>query len=831
MDSTRYNRVRDLFLAADELPPGEQEEFLRRETADDVSLLEEVVSLLAEHDPAAAKLEGDCAQPVAMPPTEPSSGSIALSDTYTGPSTSETFGHGRGLSDSSASDSSVSDSATKIQPRRSSSSDPGQITKQGVLRTHASPRYGKDSERSKPRSKQMPMWAERTRKSRRRASGWLWLAALLPTALVGWWTYRAVDATMQRSVEVKLSGAAENLALAADRFLVNQSDLVRSWSRQNSIRNSINELIQIARTDPDVETMRDAPQIDRIADQLRELSGHDDVKFVVWNNSFRIVASWLPDRADVGNVVHPSGAANLARVMAGETVLFGPERLTQDTIGFEPETTAPVMAVIVPVEDDEGKVSAAMLIRGFSAYEKFNRMFAEFSVSAGVDAYAINNDGIMVTEGPGATSLATQGKFDIPSTEIAANLRVCDPGMELTNENRELVKRQFSPVTVAAAGAIANRPDVRTEPYANYAGIEVVGAWKWLDRWDLGIIVEESAADSFAPTRLVRFSFLLLGSLLSVTAFLAASKLARTSTAEQAAVHPLSRYDVTGELGSGGMGVVYLARHRQLDRDVALKVLRSDRHKHDDRLRFDREAKLAASLTNPHSVMIYDYGHSEQNEAYCVMQYLKGLTLQEVVARSGHQPIGRVLSIMRQVCDALSEAHAKNLLHRDIKPQNIMLSLDKSVGDWVVVFDYGLAKPLEPDADVYQTTEAIWAGTPMYMAPERFREPGNMDPRSDIYSVGCVGYYLLAGRPPFIESDPESLFSLILSEQPIGIHIHRGEPIALEVANLISRCMAKNVDDRFASIAELGRMIDQLRIDHEWSADQAKIWWSHHGGS
>ncbi len=339
----------------------------------------------------------------------------------------------------------------------------------------------------------------------------------------------------------------------------------------------------------------------------------------------------------------------------------------------------------------------------------------------------------------------------------------------MTPQNVSTVQRAICPLTISAAGATSGLSDIRIDEYNNYAGQAVVGAWRWHDAWKLGIIIEKDAERAFAPVRIVRFGFVLLGSLLSITAFVAAAKIARTSTAERAAVHPLSRYEILGELGSGGMGVVYRAKHRQLGRETALKVLRSDRHNKEDGLRFDREARLAASLSNPHSVMIYDYGRSEEGEAFCVMEFLRGLTLQEVVARSGHQPIGRVLTIISQICDALAEAHGMNLQHRDIKPQNVMLSLDASVGDWAVVFDYGLAKPLEPETGVYQTAETIWAGTPMYMAPERFREPAVMDPRSDIYSVGCVIYYLLSGRPPFIECDPESLFALIISEQPISI--------------------------------------------------------------
>lgn len=119
----------------------------------------------------------------------------------------------------------------------------------------------------------------------------------------------------------------------------------------------------------------------------------------------------------------------------------------------------------------------------------------------------------------------------------------------------------------------------------------------------------------------------------------------------------------------------------------------------------------------------------------------------------------------------------------------------------------------------------------MYMAPERFREPAVLDPRSDIYSVGCVIYYLLSGRPPFIECDPESLFALIISEQPISIGIHRGEELPTEITDLVNTCMAKNVSERFASITELSRNIDQLRVRYPWTIDEARGWWKHHGGN
>ena len=321
----------------------------------------------------------------------------------------------------------------------------------------------------------------------------------------------------------------------------------------------------------------------------------------------------------------------------------------------------------------------------------------------------------------------------------------------------------------------------------------------------------------------------MLGTLLTLTGFAAASQIAKQTSRAHAAVHPLSRYELISELGSGGMGVVYRARHRQLGRDTALKVLRSDRQNKDDRLRFDREAKLAARLSSPHSVMIYDYGRSEEGAAFCVMEYLQGITLYEVVMRSGFQPVGRTLFILRQICESLGEAHAGGLLHRDIKPQNVMLSLDKSVGDWAVVFDFGLAKPLKPDASSYQTSETVWSGTPMYMSPERYRDPASVDPRSDIYSLGCIAYFLLSGRPPYIECDPESLFALVLSEEPIGIPVHRGESVSDAVLQMVARCMAKDANDRYGKIEELSAVLDELRSEHPWTTEQATKWWDDYG--
>lgn len=815
MDAARYARVRELFLAAEEMPPEEQSTFLKVQAGQDDELLQEVMSLLSEHDPESARIEGQ--REIQLPPAA----APHLSSTRGGVTEAGSGNRAIHRSDSSIGHRTTRGDAigpTQDISRKKAKAD---ITKHGAQRTHAAPRET-EPDASPRQTPNAILWAQHARQSRRRTSGWLWLAALLPTALIGWWTYAQVESTMRQSVATELQGIADSVALGSQQFLGDKAQLVQSWSRQPVVQTAINELVEISKSEAGVEQLQSTTQAESIRLQLQQLSGFESVEFAVWNDSYRTIATSNPDDNQLGEPIDPSGASDLARVMAGETVLFGPKLVDGGK--------QPLMAIIVPIRDAEDQVIAALKVHGIGIYDDFNRMFMNVALAGELDVYAVDSNGVMITASPRALAMAAEGNLDVESGEVAANLRVADPGLVVDRSNVHSVQRSTSPLTIAAAQAINGGSNVRIEAYKNYAGIDVVGAWRWHPDWTLGIIIERPADVAFAPARIVRFGFVLLGTLLFITAFAAAARIASTSTAQRAAVHPLSRYEILGELGSGGMGVVYRARHRQLGREAALKVLAGDRRHKEDRLRFDREARLAASLSNPHSVLIYDYGQSEDGEAYCVMELLRGVTLQEVVARSGHQAIGRTLCIISQMCDALAEAHSMNLLHRDIKPQNVMLSLDPSVGDWAVVFDYGLAKPLEPVSGVYQTSETIWSGTPMYMSPERFRDPSKMDPRSDVYSVGCVAYYLLAGRSPFIECDPESLFALILSEQPISISLHRNEEMPDEINQMVMKCMAKNADDRFESISELSRVIQQLRVKYPWSVDEARVWWKHHGG-
>jgi len=833
MGPERYARIRELFLAVEERPRDEQLKFLRREAGDDTALVDEVLSLLEEHDTERAIREGNAAKPPQIPSTPPAAqaspdDTVEFDDRLASASAAPFLPSQDPRADNGGSNEPVRRSRPAgVAPRPGS-----ELTHPGPSRTHASKRYRNDSSRSAGEA--AGVWKKRVRRQRRFNSGWLWLGAILPTVLIGCWTYRQANKAIERAAEKELQGLANSMALIVDRFIDDQARLVESWSRQPDVRDAVLELIEISKQEDSLAALKQAPQSEQIEAQLIALSSNEDIKFVVWDQKGTIIASWLDDRVDVGGKVTPQGAGNLARVMRGETVLFGPEVLQSDDTGFVPETDRPVMAIMVPVRDSDSEIVASMLIRGFDMFSDFDAILSQASQASGLDVYAVDGDGTMISNSPIAVRWASgsqQPRTEQPSEAdfVADRLLVSDPGKETPGASLPHPTRSFQPLTYAVARVTSGHDNVRLESYRNYAGIPVIGAWRWIKEWKIGIVAENAYRDAFATARIVLWGFITLGLSLTVTALIAAAQIARRSVMSQAAVHPLSRYEVVSQLGSGGMGVVYKARHTQLGRYTALKILRGDRQNEEDQLRFDREARLAASLSSPHTVTIYDYGRNDDGEAYCVMEFLKGITLGGVIARSGFQEYGRVMFILRQICDSLGEAHKAGLVHRDIKPQNVMLSLDCSIGDWAVVFDFGLAKPLEPDVGQYQTSETVWAGTPMYMAPERFREPNKIDSRSDLYSVGCLAYFLLSGRPPFIEVDPESLFALVLNEEPISIGVHRDEAVPHEIEAMVKKCMAKRIENRFASIEELADELDRLVARFPWSIEEARAWWRVHG--
>jgi serine/threonine protein kinase len=291
----------------------------------------------------------------------------------------------------------------------------------------------------------------------------------------------------------------------------------------------------------------------------------------------------------------------------------------------------------------------------------------------------------------------------------------------------------------------------------------------------------------------------------------------------------LGQYTLVEKIGEGGMGAVYRARHAMLRRPTAIKLVRPDKADEATIARFEREVQITATLTHPNTVTIYDYGRTDDGTFYYVMEYLDGVDLAAAVKLDGPMALGRVVRVLCQVAQALAEAHSRGLIHRDVKPANILLT-QAHVSDLVKVVDFGLVKEIARaggDGSPSQTQQGEITGTPQYMSPEAITRPELVDARSDVYSLGCVGYFLLTASPVFIAETSIEVYSdhLHSKPQPLTERTTRQIPAALE--RLIFRCLAKAQADRPSS-EELVTELRALAAEPwaRWDESDAAAWWT-----
>ncbi|NIM49715.1 MAG: protein kinase [Gemmatimonadales bacterium] len=257
------------------------------------------------------------------------------------------------------------------------------------------------------------------------------------------------------------------------------------------------------------------------------------------------------------------------------------------------------------------------------------------------------------------------------------------------------------------------------------------------------------------------------------------------------------RYTIEREIGRGGMARVYLAHDAKHGRNVALKILRPELAASVASDRFLREIRIAANLTHPNILPVYDSG-AAGDFLYFVMPYIEGESLRTKLDREGALPVAEAVRLLRGVVDALAEAHSRKIVHRDIKPDNVLLS-----GRHALVADFGVAKAVSKveGADL-QTTAGLALGTPAYMAPEQAAGAREIDHRADIYAVGALAYELLAGQPPFTRDVPQEVLAAHVTEEPKPVTEHR-KNLPPQLGDIVMRCLAKDPADRWQSAQEL----------------------------
>jgi len=655
------------------------------------------------------------------------------------------------------------------------------------------------------------------------------LIAALILAMVGFWAASSIDSAMRADLGGDLA-RVRNMAIGSlERWF-------RGRTRNVSYRANRKRMIELVKTQLEIAKsggeLRGSPAMEELDRRFIEVKELFDIEhYAILTPQGVIIATSIPhDRIDlIGRRVDRAFDGLVERAQRGPA--FSPPTRAEEKgrriLGISIVTAAPILV--------EGKTVAIL------AYtvdpERFTGILAEARMGETGETYAFNRHGEMVSESRFTEQLVKIGLLEpgpdgSPSTVLKISIR--DPGGDMTRGRGKKQPRLNQPLTRMAADAVMgaedDREDVRgadTDGYADYRGVDVIGAWAWLDEYDFGIATEIDVAEAFQYLTKMRVVFgVLVGLLLlgAVFMFFLSRRISKLSE-EVSAAQQLGQYTLVELIGQGAMGKVYRARHAMLRRPTAVKLLSADEADDKRRKRFEREVQLTSRLTHPNTIQIFDYGVSPDGSFYYAMEYLPGSTLDALVGKTGAQPEARVSHIIAQAAGSLAEAHRIGLIHRDIKPANIMLCERGGEQDTVKVLDFGLVKAMEPDEQETKLTMAgRLIGTPLFLAPESIRSQAEVDGRSDLYSLGVVAYYLLTGSYIFEVAPVGEVLTRHMLEDPELPSVRLGKPVNKALEAIIMKCLAKEPDDRFQTAGDVARALREIPDIGPWTNNEYRAW-------
>jgi hypothetical protein len=492
-----------------------------------------------------------------------------------------------------------------------------------------------------------------------------------------------------------------------------------------------------------------------------------------------------------------------------------------------------LMQVAAPVRNSDGVVVGALALI-INPDKEFSRILSVARSGKTGETYAFDQTGLMISHSRFDGQLKRLGLLEATNASSALNVRLYDPGGDLTKGFKPPANENFArPLTRLAASAVNGEDELDLVPSRDYRGAPVVGASCWLPQFDFGVVTQIDADEAYRPLRVLQLVFvvLVLSLLLCATGMFVFSyanlEWRQRLNAVELKLKQLGQYTLEEKLGEGGMGVVYRAKHALLRRDTAVKLLLPGRADAAAVARFEREVCLTCQLTHPNTIQVYDYGHTPEGIFYYAMEFLRGVNLHVLVVQYGPQPEGRMIHILAQICDSLAEAHALGLIHRDIKPGNVFLCRRGGVADCVKVLDFGLVREFragEPET-LNSGDESVIEGTPWFMPPEAIQASAPTDPRSDLYSVGALGYFLLTGGYIFDAETIEEIHAKQLNGSPVPPTQRTANPISHEVEQLLLCCLEKDMTKRPQSARELRARLLALPAATEWTTEAAVNWW------
>lgn len=650
------------------------------------------------------------------------------------------------------------------------------------------------------------------------------LVFALALIVLGVWVHQGIQQSLRDLRASGLTAVLDAEVQALVLWMDDRRDEVQHWAENPEIRNAVTDLVSGRRLQPAQTRLATV-----LAPALRESGA---AAYVVIDRNGVVAASAVPEH--VGRRVRPGEYLVAVREVLGGTTRFVRPHHESDRIeGLSNAAPArPMVWFKAPVG---GASAIAAIGLGYEAEARFSGILGAVRPGETGELYAFSAEGLMLSGTRHASELRAAGAVPANSDGSVLQVRVRDPGGTFAESHVLPADWAAAPLTRLAAHAVAARGvadpasqrGVILDPYRNYRGVEVIGAWRWLPEHDFAVAIEMSSVEAYAPLRYLNLSFGLLAALLGGAVLVVLWSVWNVRRLKRAAgdVRYIGQYRLERPLGEGAMGTVYLATHALLKRPTAIKLLKPHLASDEAVARFEREARLASQLVHPNTIGIYDYGRAPDGAFYYVMEYLDGKPLDEIVSSEGPLPVARLIHVLRQACAALREAHDRGLVHRDIKPHNLMLCQRGGEYDVVKILDFGLVKDLTTLQSRNITQFQRVVGTPVYMAPERIRNAADADARSDIYSVGATAFHLLAGRPPYEAAGEHDLTYQVL-HAPVPQVRDFAPQVPQRLSDLVTRCLAKERSERPHDIVVILATLEVLAVTHAWTQRDAAEWWA-----
>jgi tRNA A-37 threonylcarbamoyl transferase component Bud32 len=622
----------------------------------------------------------------------------------------------------------------------------------------------------------------------------MWLGAAI-VALVGAVGIRAADGPLSESVAGGLATIRDADVAAIEVWLASREAAAKTLARSDPVRSAVAGMVARARAaGATADALRAAPEQKQLEARLEPSMGaFGFTEYALVDPEGRVIAASAPALVGWRAPPVPEVEEVLRRVRRGETLISRPFFGDPPHDAAHPVSRAAMFAAS-PVRDYRGNVIATLGL-GVDPEEDFGRILALAKAGRSGETYAFDAGGRILSRGRFASSVRAAG----------------------------------GPLTRAMAEAVAGRPGVDVAGYPGPRGAEVVGAWTWLPRHGIGVVTEIEKSEAYRNLAPLRWpAAVLVGAALvaGAGAFALVPALRRRGRRPSGeAAGRLGPYVLEEKLGEGGMGAVYRARHEVLQRIAAVKVIRSPLASRESIARFEREAQLTSRLAHPNTIAIFDYGQTDSGVFYYAMEFVEGISLERLVQEHGPQPERRVIHVLKQIASSLAEAHGAGLVHRDVKPGNVMLSSRPDTRDLVKVLDFGLVKELRAPRDPEVSLAGEWVGTPLYVAPEIVRDPASAGPPSDIYGVGATAYFLLTGCPPIDARTGAEVVRRKLVEAPPWPSSRIDRPLDPRLERLVMACLEMPPEAR-PGARQLTRALSRLETDlGPWTPADAQAAW------